>query len=527
MTTISELSHTLNNWIRHLRMQRALTWLVRGLTLGLVIALVGGVIALYRLDLLREEFVALVLMSAVGTSVIASIIAYLWPVEQLRAARYFDRAFRLGERVSTALELDRDHESSQLAHRQMEDALRASRGVKPMQHLPLQVQGRELPGILLITILVALVWFRGDAWFKAAAQARAVEDAVAAETAQIEELIEQIESNQALSEEQQQQLVEPLQQALGELQNDPSLEGSVSVLTSTAQKLEGMSSEQTEQMSQALLQTGNELSQQDGPMQSVGENLAQGNNAAAANELANMDLSQMSDAEKGQLAGQLSSMAQSLATTNLQLAQQLNNAAQALQNGDQAAAQQALNQAAQSLAQAGQQVTMSQTAGQASQQMQQGAQQVITAGGGQAQTPGGNGQQGQGIAQTGQTNGPGGSGAGNGEGTEGTSGNEAGNTPIDQNNGPGDGGEAEYEQIYAPTLLGGEDGSTVNLPSSGQEGEVIGQGPTDPSQPGQSLVPYNEVYAQYDEFNREAMESGQIPLSFMDIIRNYFDSLEP
>ena len=50
-----------------------------------------------------------------------------------------------------------------------------------------------------------------------------------------------------------------------------------------------------------------------------------------------------------------------------------------------------------------------------------------------------------------------------------------GNSPIQQNNGPGDGGEASYEQIYAPSRLGGEDGPQVDLPNSGEGGEVIGE----------------------------------------------------
>ncbi len=512
-----------------MRTQRALTWSLRGLIIGLALALMAGLIGLYKLDLLRNEFLVLVILSAFIAAFIAGGIAYLWPVQPLRAARYFDRAFHLGERVSTALELDHKNEKTELAHRQLEDALHASQNIKPRQYLPLRLQKKELTYLFAVAFLLTVVWLRGEAWFKAAAQARAVQAAVSEQAANIEEIIQEIESNQLLSEEQQQQLTEPLEQALGELQGNPTLEGSVSVLTSTAQKLENLSNEQTAQMSQALQQAGNELAkEQDGPLQSAGENLAQGDNMAAASDMANLDISQMSAAEKAQLADQLNTLADSLSSSNPQLADELKKAAEALQNGDDAAAQQALNNAAQTLAQAGQQIASSQTASQASQQMQQGANQVMAAGGGQGPAQNGQGQQGEGPAQGGQTTGPGAAGSGStSDSGSPSSGEEVTNSPIDQNNGAGDGGEAAYEQIYAPSLLGGEDGSTVDLPSSGDEGEVIGQGPTDPAQPGQSLVPYNEVYAQYDEFNREAIESGTIPLSFMNIIRNYFDSLEP
>jgi len=106
-------------------------------------------------------------------------------------------------------------------------------------------------------------------------------------------------------------------------------------------------------------------------------------------------------------------------------------------------------------------------------------------------------------------------------------GNEAGSSPIPQNNGAGDGGKRAYEPIYAPSLLGGEGGPLVGLPQSGEDGEAVGVGPTAPGKEGGSLVPYDEVYAQYEEFNRRALENGQVPLQFMQIIRNYFDALKP
>jgi hypothetical protein len=161
--------------------------------------------------------------------------------------------------------------------------------------------------------------------------------------------------------------------------------------------------------------------------------------------------------------------------------------------------------------------------------MQQGAGQVLAAGGGQQQAnQGGQGQQGtqgQGANQGGQQQG---SGAGRGSGaSEGQTGNEAGSSPIQQGNGPGDGGETAYEQIYAPTLLGGEGGPQVDLPGTGEGGEVIGQGPTTPGDPGTSLVPYSEVYSQYEQINNQAIENGEIPAQFTQIIKNYFDSLKP
>jgi hypothetical protein len=529
MASISDLTHTLQIWTRRLRIQRAAMWSLRGLIAGLGLSLLLGLLGIFQLNLLKNEFLALALSLTLFAPILASLIAYLWPVRPLQAARHFDRVFHLGERMSTALELHQTHSSNELATRQLEDAIRTARKIKPSRGIPLHFRKRELTYAIITALLLGLVWFRGEQWFEAARKQRAVQQAVAEQAEKIEETIQQIQANDALTEEQKQELTELLEQAQQGLQENPSLEGSVSTLTSTSEKLQAMSSPQAEEMSQVLQQTGTELANQEGsPLQGVGEALAEGNTIKAASELANIDVNQLDAGEANQLANQLEEMADSLQSTNPQLAQELQNAADALRRGDMAAAQQALQNASQMMAQAGQQIAMSQTASQTAQQLNQGAGQIVAAGGGQqqAQTGQGQGQGQQGNGQSGQNSG--GSGAGNGSGeAQGQSGNEAGSDPIDQNNGPGDGGETSYEQIYAPTLLGGEDGSVVNLPGSGEDGEVIGQGPTDPAQPGESLVPYTEVFSQYDEFNRQAIESGEIPADFMSIIRSYFDSLQP
>ena len=84
-----------------------------------------------------------------------------------------------------------------------------------------------------------------------------------------------------------------------------------------------------------------------------------------------------------------------------------------------------------------------------------------------------------------------------------------------------------YEQIYAPTLLGGAGGPIVDLPGSAQDGNVIGQSSTTPADPGQSLVPYNQVLPQYEQANQKAIDNGSIPFQFAQIIRSYFGSLKP
>ncbi|GAB4490008.1 MAG: hypothetical protein Fur0016_17750 [Anaerolineales bacterium] len=524
MNAFDELTQHLTGWIRWRRIRRGLTWGLRGLTLGLFLALLWGTAGLGQGWFVAAEFAAFVTLLTLAVTLVTSLGAVFWPLSHLQAARDFDRAFGLRERISTALELHRSPGlvPDELRQRQLEDALAAARTVTARRDLPLRIRPLEMLLPLTLVLLLGVVYSQGERYFQAAQQARDVQKAIQEQVETIEQLLQTVENNPSLSEEQKKALAAPLQQALNDLNQNPGLESSVSTLVSAGEKLQALNDPQAAQTVQALQQTGTQLAKQEGsPLQSVGEQLANGNPIAAASELANLDLSQLSPEQAAQLAGQLQQMAQSVASSNPQLAQQLNQAAQALQNGEPAAAQQALSQAAQTMAQTGQAQAMNQAASQAAGQMQQGAGQVIAAGGGQnaGQTAASSSQ-----ASSGQGAG---SGAGTGENPNAQSG-QAGTSPIPQNNQPGNGGETSYEQIYAPNLLGGEGGPQVGLNSgSGQEGEVIGQGPTTPGGEGQNLVPYTDVFGRYEEVNRRAIESGQIPFEFAQIIRSYFDSLKP
>src|SRR5512144_972257 len=128
MTTSIDLLQVLNSWIRRLRLQRALTWALRGLIVGLALALALGSIGLYQADLLRREFLALVIFVPLLICLISALVAFFWSLPHLKAARYFDLRFHLKERVSTALELNQhsEHIPSEIADRQLQDAIAAS-----------------------------------------------------------------------------------------------------------------------------------------------------------------------------------------------------------------------------------------------------------------------------------------------------------------------------------------------------------------------------------------------------------------
>ncbi len=275
-----------------MRLRRTLTWSLRGLTLGLALALFLGSLGLLQARLLRAEFLTLVGASAVITALLAGMVAYVWPISSLKAARYFDQVFHLDERVSTALELGQSQmPSSRLIRQQLDDAVVAAHKVKPVRDLPLHFRAIEGVFPLVLLLLIGWVWFRGEVWFQAAQQSRAVQQAVTEQEQSIEKILTQIQTNPDLTEEQKQVLSQPLEGAFNDLQNNPTLESSVSVLTSSGDKLQALSDSQAARMSQTLREAGRQLASQEGsPLQSAGRNLAEGDAIMAASQLSQMDL---------------------------------------------------------------------------------------------------------------------------------------------------------------------------------------------------------------------------------------------
>ncbi|MBI5829867.1 MAG: hypothetical protein HZB20_10110 [Chloroflexi bacterium] len=539
--SISELEHTLSSWLSWYRFRRMVNWAGRGLTLGLMIAFGFAVVARLRAVLSLEQLIQIaVLASALGAGW-GAVAAWLWPTSQSAAARYFDLQFGLGERTSTALELARRKivAPEWLARDQLADALNAARAVNPRARLPIHVRRIEWVSLLLAAALVAASLAIPNRQFAVLAQQQAVQQAVAQQVKALEAIRQQIKDDPRLTDAQKEQLTQPLNEAIAQLQTGAlTRQQAVSALTQAQQQLQQLADPNALAQGQALQSAGQQLSQ-NSASQAVGEALQNNDLNAAAQALGSIDTSQMSAAQQQQLAQSLSQAASQLQSTNPQLAQQLQSAADALQNGDTQAAQSALSSAANALSAQASQVTTAQAAAAAAGQVANGQQSMAQAGQAQqgAQGQGQGGQQGQGQngqsqngqgASQGQGQGQGG-GAGRGESDGGTGqGGEAGSTTGPSNNGPGDGGVRTYEPIYSPYHLGGTGGPEAPLAGTGDPGsEVVGEGPSRPPTSGAAQVPYNEVYDQYYQSAQYAIDSGAVPPGFKPVIKDYFSSLEP
>ena len=148
--------------------------------------------------------------------------------------------------------------------------------------------------VVLLAAVLIVAW-RGESFFQLAAQTRAVQQTIAEETAKVEALRQQIATDPNLTEAQRQEMLQALQETQQQLKDAQSLEQATAVLTRGEKKFESLTSAQAEAQTEGLRQAGRELAQNEGsPLQAFGQNLAEGDFLAAAENLRNLDLSQMS-----------------------------------------------------------------------------------------------------------------------------------------------------------------------------------------------------------------------------------------
>jgi hypothetical protein len=529
-TDLSDLKQLLSRWLRWYRLRRGLDWAGYGLLAGLFLGLTAGFLAASQHVLLRSEFNLLITSTALISSFLAFASGVAWPTPIPQAARVFDRAFNLHERLSTALEYSqsepRSLASAGLVALQLADTLHHAHQVDLQRALPLRLRRIHLLLSSLLILGVLLIGWRGAPLFTQAAHQRQVEQAIAGQIAQIETLQSNILDNEHLTPQAQQELLQILADASLRLEQAETAEEAVSILAETQQSLLEISDPQAQSLSQSLQSIGTSLSgQANSPLAAVGQQLAAGEFASAAEALASIDPANLSPEQRLALADQLSEAAQALQSTAPELSANLSQAAGAIQAGDDQAAQQALAQASQSLRQSAQQIAQSQAAAQAASQLSSSQQQMLQAAQGDGSISpqsalGSSSQAAQGAAS---------SGAGHGDNQAGdVVGLEAGDDPISQNNAPGDGGESSYQPLYPPDRLGGSSDNLVTLPSSAETGELIlGQGDIAPGAQSRTTVPYTQVYAYYAQVYRQAIENGDIPPSLRTLVRDYFTSLEP
>ncbi len=525
---INALNETLSRWITRFRIQRAFRTSVYGILAGLGMASVVSAFTYFTQSLLQEEFELVFAFTITAAAISGTILGLVWPVARLESARRFDRIFGLKERVSTALELHQKTNTNRLSPGQLEDALTAASQVDYRAKLPLRIPVRALFLALILFSANAAFWINSETLFTRAQQKRQIQTTIDHQAQEIEALIEEIAANPDLTDVQKTDLIEPLQEALEALNDAKTLEDAYSAIEEARDKLRALENPGAQDLANGLKEAGEALAEEVSPaMQPAAENLASGEFGKAADNLREIDVSNLSQAELDKIAEDLETIADSVASSNPDLSSALQQAANAVREGNPQAAQEGLEQAAETLENLEQQLAASEAAQQAGNQLDQNQAAILDAGqqGQNGQSPGNSGA--NGSEAGGQSNTNSGSGSGEGSGNSNPTGSEAGNTPISQGNSPDGTGESVFQPI-SPSSIGGEGSDWIAVPPGGVEGEnVVGTGPVDEGSAAPVTVPYTEVFPQYRNAANQAIDSGSIPAQYRDLIRDYFSSLEP
>ncbi|MFK7801262.1 MAG: hypothetical protein AB8G95_06505 [Anaerolineae bacterium] len=540
----SQIEQELSKWDGRRRLQALLVWGPRGLIAGLCIALILAIISRFRPFLTNSEIgYAALICGAVG--LLGGILfAVLRRYSLHQQAVYADRQLGLRERVTSALEL---HEGkieapADIRRFQLEDTLSIVKRVDAAKSIPLTFDSQELVFIVVaIALLVATVVFPNGQASILQGQ-RAVQQVVDDQIERLEALEEEILQNDELSEAQQEELLAPINEARETLEAGvESREEALATLSEAESELRELAEQNnTENLQGQMAEAGANIGSSAG--ESLGEAMTEGNLGETAEALDNLaeSVGELSAEEQQELGSELSQAAAELQESNPELAQELAEAGSALQQGDTEAAEQALAEASETAGELAEQGETAEAAQQAAEELTEGRQQVAEGeqsqegqpGEGQEPQEGEQGQEGQpgeGQPQSGQGQQPGGEGQQPGVSQPGQgAGQQEGGSP-----GGGTEGGGSTDNVFVPPFrdLSEFEGVEVELSAECEAspencGELLN---TTPSEIGdeESVVPYEEVYAEYANTAYESLAEDYIPIGMKGYIRDYFSSLEP
>ena len=510
------------------KLQDAVVWLLRGACAGLSVDAAMLLVARYRAFTPQPWLLAAI---AGGLAAIGAVVGLVQRYSPQTIAARTDQQLSLKERLTTALELQRRRDAGMLAQAQISDAMWHARRIEPWHAFPPRVPGREgklVAAAAIITAALIVIPNPG----KAAIQRQAtVATAIKQEAQKLQKTAADIQQNEQLTgnHAQDQQTID---QILAELQTQLrqprlSAEDALAKLQAAQQKLQANQDTNADSLSEALQALAANFDDQP-LLQKVAQDIRNGDYNAAAKDLqaAGQQAAGMSQDQKDGLAASLRAAAAAQAKAgNSQLGDSLGQASDSL-SGSPAETSTAFRQAAGNLQNAGQrsqaQSNLSKAVGQVQQSTNNLAQQAGSdassssassftsngdSSGSSASDPQAQDSMGQGA--NGQ---PGQSGQGQGQGQGGT--------------GDGSGsGSQSGETVYT-----GQPGQAVGV--VGQQG-ATGQISTsndnslsDPAQNG-SNVPYEQVVGQYQQQASQAMDRAAVPLSYRQIVKDYFSSLAP
>ncbi len=537
---MDELKESIRAWSRRARLQHSVGLVFFGLACGLGIALLIALAS--RVFPLMSTATLIGLSIALAVTGLMGALVYPWlrhaRTPPMQWARTFDQRFGLQERTSTALEISEGNLSVRndlIRNIQRRDADRVIESVDARKLMPLCVSRRDAIVSLVFLIALVIAILLPNPQQQVLAQREQLRQTIAQQIEQLEQAKQMIEHS-ALSDAQKQAAIQALDEARRKLE-DPNItpEEALAAINEAQSQLDALNDQAAQQQAEDLRRAGESLAP-DALTNALSNALANEDFNRAANEMRNLTNSNetgqpLSEEEMQRAANQLDQLARSVQNSDPELAQRLREAAQNMREGNTPAAQQQLEQAAQSLERAQQTREASQAldsaqsqaeaarqaiAQQTSQSQRRGQNQAGQAG---ANTPAGaQGQQpGQGQAQM-----PGQGEAGN-PSASGAMAND-GSSSMSQSYKSDDFGSDNT--VYAPRRIG-SDGRPVVLPEAQSQAAPDPSGHTSTAPGGGSSVPYEQVYGDYSKAADEALQSSRVPPDMRDYVRDYFSSLDP
>src|ERR1700694_1452483 len=159
----AELRQELGSVGRALSVQRALVWMARGLAAGTVVVL-GLVIAAWIRGTVDSQPIVLLVAAPIVGGLLTGVGSLFIRHNTSELARRVDRAARLSERSTTALELGARGAEFPLALAQMRDAVEHLKRVDLLEAFPLRVPKNELLTAFFLVVIAAIVGVSPNPW---------------------------------------------------------------------------------------------------------------------------------------------------------------------------------------------------------------------------------------------------------------------------------------------------------------------------------------------------------------------------
>lgn len=456
----------------------------------------------------------------------------------------------LKERVITAWQLREDE--SCVAGLQREDARQAILNADFKRLYPLRFPVRPAILLAVFALLISVSYMMPGPARDDARRIEALKREVKEQTEPFKKVEENLEKKDTLTEKELEEIRDKIEALKAELKKARTEEDALKALSRAENELNKMDSQrQLRQLGNAL--GSNEMTKDLGDalksesitdmkqaLEKLGQKMEQGEISKdelakmleqSADQLENREMAkklkqeaqQLASADAGSqsavmggLSGELSQMMGQQGSTGL--GQALGKLSQALQQ-----AKGAVSQVDNRLG-TGTKTAQSGAAGGTQAGNQGNGNQMETSGDQQATMGGNGGQNESNSGGMGQSENGGGGGAG-----EGSTNKDAGNTGSEGSGAgrtPGERKEEEYERLYDPDRLGGENTPDMvnGQKQDGGQSQYTEAGNM-PVQKG-AVLPYREVLAHYREEAVSYMEDAAIPAAMKQIVKEYFESLE-